>query len=87
MEAGHACRAYLYDATAADREVTLDAPLLAGLTDAQLLWVMSTASKNWNCAPWPLQLKRESVYNLLQPDRRPAPGQLRRLPAIQHGRD
>lgn len=66
-------RAYLYDTTAADREVTLDAPLLTGLTDAQLLWVdvNSIEELELRSLASHFDLKRESVYNLLHPDRRP----------------
>ena len=66
-------RAYLYDTTAADREVALDAPLLAGLTDAQLLWVdvNSIDELELRSLANVFELKRDSVYNLLHPDRRP----------------
>lgn len=66
-------RAYLYDADAKDREVALEAPLVADLTDAQLLWVDVNSSEELELRSLASQfnLKRESVYNLLHPDRRP----------------
>ena len=66
-------RAYLYDATAVDREVTLTAEVAAGLHDQQLLWVdlMDFDEAELRATAAMLGLKRDSVYNLLQPDRRP----------------
>lgn len=66
-------RAYLYDAKATDREITLDAAVMSGLHDQQLLWVdlLDFDEAELRAASALLGLKRDSVYNLLQPDRRP----------------
>ena len=66
-------RAYLYDAAGKDREVTLETTLVASLTDEQLLWVdfNSAEELELRALAGHFNLKRESVYNLLHPDRRP----------------
>lgn len=66
-------RAYLYDAAAKDREVTLAASLVAELKEMHLLWVDVTGADEAELRALAahFNLKRDSVYNLLHPDRRP----------------
>ncbi len=66
-------RTYLYDATGADQEVSLDATLFGALHDQQLLWIDVTEfekSDIYALAPT-LRLTTESVHHLLAPGLRP----------------
>src|SRR5579872_5122124 len=66
-------KAFLYDATGTDREVKLDAELVKGLHDRQLLWVdvsQFTESEIRNIGTL-FSLSRESVGALLSSGRRP----------------
>ena len=73
QEARLGARAYLYDATGTDRAVSLDADIVAGLHDQQLLWMdlNGVEEPELRVVATVLGLKRESVYTLLQPERRP----------------
>jgi len=66
-------RAYLYDAIGIDHVVSLDAEIVTKLHDQQLLWVDITgiAESELRALAALFSLKRESVYSLLQPERRP----------------
>ncbi len=66
-------RAFLYDATATDHSVSLDAQTMTALHDRQLLWVDvgEYSEDELRQVGAFLKLNRESVYNLLQSERRP----------------
>lgn len=66
-------RTYLYDATGTDSEVALDADLLTNLHDRQLLWidVSNFETSELRQVAALLAFKAESVYTVLQTDRRP----------------
>jgi magnesium transporter len=66
-------RAYLYDATGTDREVMLDAQILADLHDRQLLWidVSNFEESELRQVATILNLKAESVFTFLQAEHRP----------------
>ncbi len=66
-------RAYLYDATGTDREVTLTKELAANLHEKQLLWVdiSEFEEPELRQVAATLNLKRDSLYNLLQAEHRP----------------
>ncbi len=66
-------RAYLYDAAGTDKEVTLDKQLVTNLHENQLLWVDVTAYNEVEIRQIGalLGLHRDSIYNILQPGRRP----------------
>lgn len=68
-----AIRAYLYDATATDREVTLTAQTATELHDKQLLWidVAEFEEDELRVLASQLSLQRETLYTLLQTGRRP----------------
>lgn len=65
--------ACLYDADGTDREVALDTSIVANLTDRHLLWVDLEAFTDDEVRQVAslFHLKRESLYDLLQPSRRP----------------
>ena len=66
-------KAFLYDATATDRQVRLDADLVKGLHDQQMLWidVYAFTEAEIRTLAALLTLKGESVNSLLHPGRRP----------------
>lgn len=66
-------KAYLYDATGTDRSVTLDGDIVANLHDQQLLWIdlVQFDEAEIRSVARLLALTRDSVQNILQPDRRP----------------
>ena len=66
-------RAYLYDATATDKEVTLSSQVIADLHDQQLLWidVSEFEEKELHQVVSLLDLTRDSLYTLLQAEHRP----------------
>jgi len=68
-----AIRAYLYDATGTDQEVTLTPQLVTDLNSRQLLWVDVAEFEESELRQISslLSLERESLYTLLQPGRRP----------------
>lgn len=65
--------ACLYDAEGADRTVQLDNEVLASLRESQLLWIDLEAFEESEVRQVGalIGLKRESIYDLLQPIRRP----------------
>lgn len=66
-------RAYLYDAAATDAEVTLTTELLSQLNTKQLLWVdvSEFAEDELRRLAAALKLAPDSIYSLLQPEKRP----------------
>ena len=66
-------RAYLYDATGTDREVSLNAEIVSGLHDRQMLWVDSDSSDEQELRDLTLlfSLHKDSLSQLLEPERRP----------------
>jgi magnesium/cobalt transport protein CorA len=66
-------RAYLYDATSTDREVTPTAEVIAALHDRQLLWIDVSAFEDAELRQVAklANLTRESVYALFQAEHRP----------------
>ncbi len=66
-------RAFLYDATGIDREVTLEAKPINDLHDRQMLWIdmFDFDEAELHQVSTALALTRESVYALLHPGRRP----------------
>ena len=66
-------RAFLYDATGTDREVTLDSALISDLHDRQMLWVdvLASGEEEVRRVGATLMLTRESIYTLLHPGHRP----------------
>jgi Mg2+ and Co2+ transporter CorA len=72
-ESAVATTAFLYDATAPDRQVELTRDLVEALHDQQLLWIDASECDDTEIRRIGtlLKLNRESVYNLLRTDRRP----------------
>jgi len=68
-----AIRAYLYDATGTDQEVTLTPQIVTDLNSRQLLWVDVAEFEESELRQIAslLSLERESLYTLLQSGRRP----------------
>ncbi len=66
-------RTYLYDATGTDREIDVDAGVIAGLHDKQLLWIdlAEFEDNDIRTVGSLLNLTRESIFALMQKDHRP----------------
>jgi magnesium transporter len=66
-------KAFLYDAKGTDRQVSLDADLIRGLHDQQMLWIDLNAFTEAEVRSLAnlLHLSGDSIYSLLHPGRRP----------------